>query len=224
MRIVRRRAMAASIALATALACSPPLMGSPADLEDDIRKLEWIGTHPVANRNALVAAVLALGALVTHDRWRRSGWATGGWLAPLLLGLGLLAFAAPVGLGEKIEVRSQPIRLGVDQLLLHLVAHVGFDRLEEQRFGIQGAQLIRGIIGQEEVIVRQERLVRVVEREPFQLQARLVVCLAERFGLQRGGQDAVAVAPGGQIPHHRVERAAGRNQQLPPLLDIHDSM
>jgi hypothetical protein len=45
----------------------------------------------VANRNALIAAMLGLGALVAHDRWRRSGWAAGGWLAPLLLGLGLLA-------------------------------------------------------------------------------------------------------------------------------------
>ena len=34
-----------------------PLMGSPADLEDDIRKLEWIGTHPVANRNAVSEAL-----------------------------------------------------------------------------------------------------------------------------------------------------------------------
>jgi selenocysteine lyase/cysteine desulfurase len=32
-------------------------MGSPADLEDDIRKLEWIGTHPVANRNAVSEAL-----------------------------------------------------------------------------------------------------------------------------------------------------------------------
>lgn len=45
----------------------------------------------VANRNALIAAVLALGALVAHDRWRRAGWTVGSWLAPLLLGLGLLA-------------------------------------------------------------------------------------------------------------------------------------
>ncbi len=45
----------------------------------------------VANRNALIAAALALGALAAHDRWRRSSWTTGRWLAPLLLGLGLLA-------------------------------------------------------------------------------------------------------------------------------------
>ena len=45
----------------------------------------------VANRNALIAAVLALGALVAHDRWRRAGWTVGSWLAPVLLGLGLLA-------------------------------------------------------------------------------------------------------------------------------------
>jgi hypothetical protein len=45
----------------------------------------------VANRNALIAAVLAFAALLTHDRWRRSGWTLGGWVAPLLFALGLLA-------------------------------------------------------------------------------------------------------------------------------------
>ena len=34
-----------------------PLMGAPAELDDDIRKLEWIGTHPVANRNAVGEAL-----------------------------------------------------------------------------------------------------------------------------------------------------------------------
>jgi selenocysteine lyase/cysteine desulfurase len=34
-----------------------PLMGSPAELRDDIRKFEWIGTHPVANRNAVSEAL-----------------------------------------------------------------------------------------------------------------------------------------------------------------------
>jgi selenocysteine lyase/cysteine desulfurase len=34
-----------------------PLMGAPAELDDDIRKLEWIGTHPVANRNAVTEAL-----------------------------------------------------------------------------------------------------------------------------------------------------------------------
>jgi selenocysteine lyase/cysteine desulfurase len=34
-----------------------PLMGAPAELDDDIRKLEWIGTHPVANRNAVSEAL-----------------------------------------------------------------------------------------------------------------------------------------------------------------------
>jgi isopenicillin-N epimerase len=34
-----------------------PLHGAPAELDDDIRKLEWIGTHPVANRNAVSEAL-----------------------------------------------------------------------------------------------------------------------------------------------------------------------
>lgn len=34
-----------------------PLMGAPADLDDDVRKFESIGTHPVANRNAVSEAL-----------------------------------------------------------------------------------------------------------------------------------------------------------------------
>jgi selenocysteine lyase/cysteine desulfurase len=34
-----------------------PLMGAPAELDDDIRKFESIGTHPVANRNAVSEAL-----------------------------------------------------------------------------------------------------------------------------------------------------------------------
>ncbi|MBI2565740.1 MAG: hypothetical protein HYV63_01735 [Candidatus Schekmanbacteria bacterium] len=45
----------------------------------------------VANRNALIAATLAVAALVAHDAWRRSGWQKGCWLGPLLFGLALLA-------------------------------------------------------------------------------------------------------------------------------------
>src|SRR5262249_10530241 len=46
-----------------------------------------------ANRNALVALVLAVPALLIHDRARRDGWAPGRWLAPLV-------FAVSLGAGE----------------------------------------------------------------------------------------------------------------------------
>ncbi len=45
----------------------------------------------VAHRNALVAAVLALPALLCHQHLRRRGWQPGAWLGPLFLALGLLA-------------------------------------------------------------------------------------------------------------------------------------
>lgn len=45
----------------------------------------------IANRNALVALVLAVPALLAHDRWRREAWAPGRWLAPLLLAIALFA-------------------------------------------------------------------------------------------------------------------------------------
>lgn len=51
----------------------------------------------IANRNALVAFLFGLLALVAHDAWRRSGWRAGAWLAPLALGLGLFAGETAVG-------------------------------------------------------------------------------------------------------------------------------
>lgn len=47
----------------------------------------------IANRNALVALVMSLPALLAHDRWRRDGWQPGRWVAPLL-------FALSLGAGE----------------------------------------------------------------------------------------------------------------------------
>ncbi len=55
---------------------------------DDARGgvLSW-----VANRSALLAALLGVCVLLAHDRWRRDGWRPGAALGPLLLVLGLLA-------------------------------------------------------------------------------------------------------------------------------------
>jgi hypothetical protein len=47
----------------------------------------------IANRNALIALVLAVPVLLAHDRWRRDGWTAGRWLGPLL-------FIAALGAGE----------------------------------------------------------------------------------------------------------------------------
>ena len=47
----------------------------------------------IANRNALVALVLAVPVLLAHDRWRRDGWSHGRYLAPL-------GFAVALGAGE----------------------------------------------------------------------------------------------------------------------------
>ncbi len=45
----------------------------------------------IANRNALIALALSSAALLLHDGWRRGGHRLQGLLAPLVLGLGLLA-------------------------------------------------------------------------------------------------------------------------------------
>lgn len=47
----------------------------------------------IANRNALIALVLAVPVLLAHDRWRRDGWAPGRWVGPAL-------FAVALGAGE----------------------------------------------------------------------------------------------------------------------------
>lgn len=47
----------------------------------------------IANRNALVALVVAIPVLLAHDRWRRDGWMRGRYLAPL-------GFAVALGAGE----------------------------------------------------------------------------------------------------------------------------
>lgn len=54
----------------------------------------------LAQRNALISAVLVVLMLLAHDRARRDGWRPGAWLGPLLLALALLAGEAAVaGLG-----------------------------------------------------------------------------------------------------------------------------
>jgi hypothetical protein len=45
----------------------------------------------VSNRNALVAAVFGVCALIAYDCWRRDGWKAGAVLAPALLLVGLLS-------------------------------------------------------------------------------------------------------------------------------------
>jgi hypothetical protein len=45
----------------------------------------------VANRNAFIAGLFGISVLIAHDKWRREGWRPGAWLAPLLLGLGLVS-------------------------------------------------------------------------------------------------------------------------------------
>jgi hypothetical protein len=50
----------------------------------------------IAQRNALVSAVLVVLVLLVHDRARRDRWRTGAWLGPLVLGLALAAGEASV--------------------------------------------------------------------------------------------------------------------------------
>ena len=53
----------------------------------------------LANRNTLLAAFFGLLAIVIHDRWRREGWRTGAFLAPLCLALAVLSAETGVAVG-----------------------------------------------------------------------------------------------------------------------------
>ncbi|MHC4659547.1 MAG: hypothetical protein ACYS83_10315 [Planctomycetota bacterium] len=50
----------------------------------------------LANRNAILAALFGVLAIIAHDRWRRHGWRAGMALGPLLLALSLLSAEAGI--------------------------------------------------------------------------------------------------------------------------------
>lgn len=96
---------------------------------DDARGglLSW-----VANRHALVAGVLCVGALLAHDRRRRDGWRPGAWLGPLLFAAGLLASemalsAAALLLGHALWIdRDGPPARRLARLAPYLLAAVAW--------------------------------------------------------------------------------------------------
>ena len=51
-----------------------------------------------ANRNALIAALFGVLALIAHDRWRRDGWRLGAFVGPGMLAIGLLAGESAVAI------------------------------------------------------------------------------------------------------------------------------
>lgn len=63
---------------------------------DDARgfPVAWVNT-----RYALMTTLFGLIALLAHDRWRREGWRSGAFLAPLCLGLSLLSGEAGIAIG-----------------------------------------------------------------------------------------------------------------------------
>ena len=50
----------------------------------------------LANRNAILATLFGVWALLAHDRWRRDGWRIGAGAGPFLLGLSLLSAEAGI--------------------------------------------------------------------------------------------------------------------------------
>lgn len=88
---------------------------------DDARGivLSWI-----AKRNAIIAALFGVCAILAYERWRRNGWRLGAWLAPVLLGCSLLASEMGIAttgflfaFALTLDTGSLPRRLG--RLLPH---------------------------------------------------------------------------------------------------------
>ena len=52
----------------------------------------------ISNRNASIAAIFAIIALLLHDRWRQQGWFPGSVMTPFFLGLGLLGGESAVAI------------------------------------------------------------------------------------------------------------------------------
>jgi hypothetical protein len=79
----------------------------------------------IANRNALIAAALALPALVAHHRWLAQGWKPGAWLGPVCFALGLCAGETAVAvLGYLLAYTIVLDRAKIAQRALHLGAYV----------------------------------------------------------------------------------------------------
>jgi hypothetical protein len=101
----------------------------------------------IANRNALIAATLALPALSAHHRWVVDGWRPGRWLAPACFTLGLAAGETAVAvLGYLIAHALVLDRRAISQraiaLAPYLVLMLGFGALFSlQGLGSQGSGL-----------------------------------------------------------------------------------
>lgn len=85
----------------------------------------------LANRNALIAAVMGMLALICHDRWRRDGWKSGALLGPLCFLLALLSSEAGLGaaaylLAYEVCLASDNPRKKITGLLPYIIITVSW--------------------------------------------------------------------------------------------------
>ena len=79
----------------------------------------------IANRNALIAAALALPALSAHHRLRAFGWKPGAYLGPLCFALGLCAGETAVAVFGYLVAYALAIDRGpIMRRALHLTPYV----------------------------------------------------------------------------------------------------
>ncbi|KIG18613.1 hypothetical protein DB30_00298 [Enhygromyxa salina] len=111
--------------------CSSPAAAGAAALVYAVSFSHVIPVAWLAHRNGLVSTSLALACVLAHDVWRRDGRTWAGLLAPLLLGLGLLAAEAaivtlPLLVSHALFVDEAKIRARVLALVPALAVVIGW--------------------------------------------------------------------------------------------------
>jgi hypothetical protein len=93
----------------------------------------------IANRNALIAATLALPALAAHHRWLALGWRPGAFFGPLCFALGLCAGETAIALFGYLLAHALVLDRGKPlSRLLHLLPYLALLGLWRALFGLLG--------------------------------------------------------------------------------------
>lgn len=80
----------------------------------------------LANRNAILATLFGVMAVLAHIRWRRDGWSWGAWLGPAWLVLGILSAEAAIAVGAYLAAHALVLDRGTwGRRLLRLIPYGG---------------------------------------------------------------------------------------------------
>jgi hypothetical protein len=136
----------------------------------------------VANRNALVAATLALAALLAHDRARRDGWRPGRWLAPALFAAALLGGEAALAVtgylfAHALFLDSGPLRRRLARLWPYATLSVAWlSAYSALGYGTRGGGMYLNPLNEPTLYLRA-----LVERLPVLLAAQVGLSVSDAW-------------------------------------------